>query len=394
MTDLSTYCRYLYNSFYIPVYIYEDMELICYYPSQELFTLPPKVYLASLRDNMQKVSYTHTSFHSYYGYIEIKNSSSYIVIGPINDFPYSRDSLEFMVKEYSVGSMNADQFAEFFHKIPQQNLNTFINILLLIHYTINQEEFPRSALDKYIGQQTDSSIIQRYNEISFQEKEHGLVNNNWSKESELFRYIEMGNVAKLNYFLNSPNHVRIGIVANNNLRQWKNTFIVTVTLASRAAIKGGLSPSIAYQLSDIYIQQVERLSDTDAIISLTFQALNDYTNKAANSVLPPDADQVLHQAVQFIRENTHKLISVSDVAAHVGFSRSYLSRRVKKELGFELSTFIKQCKLEEAKDLLLFTNKSISEISNDLCFSSQSHFQKAFKDHYSVTPNSFRKSRA
>ncbi|WP_197069676.1 helix-turn-helix domain-containing protein [Paenibacillus sp. FSL R5-0345] len=80
------------------------------------------------------------------------------------------------------------------------------------------------------------------------------------------------------------------------------------------------------------------------------------------------------------------------MAIHVGNSRPYLSRKVKKKLGLDLSDFIKQCKLEEDKDLLAFSDRSISEISTYLCFSSQSHFQKSFKDKYGITPLMFRKS--
>ena len=93
-----------------------------------------------------------------------------------------------------------------------------------------------------------------------------------------------------------------------------------------------------------------------------------------------------------MRKNTNQNITVSDVANHVGFSRSYLSRKFKKDIGFELSMFIKQCKLEEAKDILAYSNKSISEISNYLCFSSQSHFQRDFKNQFGITPQTYRKS--
>ncbi|MEZ2716009.1 helix-turn-helix domain-containing protein [Niallia circulans] len=60
-------------------------------------------------------------------------------------------------------------------------------------------------------------------------------------------------------------------------------------------------------------------------------------------------------------------------------------------MDIKLSSFITVCKLEEAKNLLLYTNKSISNISNYLCFSSQSHFQTVFKKNYGITPVSFRK---
>lgn len=49
-----------------------------------------------------------------------------------------------------------------------------------------------------------------------------------------------------------------------------------------------------------------------------------------------------------------------------------------------------RCKLEESKSLLTFTEKSLAEISSHLCYSSQSHFQNAFKKQYGLTPMQYR----
>lgn len=61
------------------------------------------------------------------------------------------------------------------------------------------------------------------------------------------------------------------------------------------------------------------------------------------------------------------------------------------ELGITISHFVNRCKLEEAKSLLSHTEMTLSEISNYLCFSSQSYFQNLFKKKYGVTPNAYRK---
>ncbi|WP_443647436.1 helix-turn-helix domain-containing protein [Blautia sp.] len=47
-----------------------------------------------------------------------------------------------------------------------------------------------------------------------------------------------------------------------------------------------------------------------------------------------------------------------------------------------------RCKLKEGKELLQYTNKSISTF---LCFSSQSHFQTAFKKQFGMTLNECRR---
>lgn len=100
--------------------------------------------------------------------------------------------------------------------------------------------------------------------------------------------------------------------------------------------------------------------------------------------------QEIFECIQFITQHINDPIQVSDVAEHIGKSRSYLCEKFKKELGFDVSRFIMRCKLEEAKSLLTYSNKALSEISNYLCFSSQSYFQNVFKKKYGLTPKQYR----
>lgn len=70
---------------------------------------------------------------------------------------------------------------------------------------------------------------------------------------------------------------------------------------------------------------------------------------------------------------------------------SYVAKKFKDDLGINVGAFISRCKLEEAKSLLAYTAKPLSEISSLLCFSSQSYFQNVFKKQYGVTPLQYRK---
>lgn len=392
MIDIKKYCEYLYNTLYIPIYLYDNKDLITCYPNLQMFTSLPSTYLSTLWESDKEVTYTITNFYSYYGYIRIKNSNSCIVIGPVSSLPYSRDVLFSIIKGFPIEELKTEEFNNFFYNIPTQSLYTFLNTLLFINYTVNNTELAMKDVEHDFDSLHDNSINQKYTESSYAAKEERIMCSDYLLEVEIFRYVETGNIDGLKNCINQPSKIKVGRMADDNLRQLKNTAIVVVTLATRAAIKGGLTPSIAYNLSDIYIQQVERLTNMDVISSLISQILYDYTNRIAISIIPLTADNILHQVINYVYENTNKNITVTDVANHVGFNRSYLSRKVKNELGFDLSSFIRKCKLEEAKDLLAYSDKSISEISNFLCFSSQSHLQKAFKNQYGITPHLFRKS--
>ena len=392
MIDIKKYCEYMNNCLYIPVYLYHNRKLIVCYPDQEKDTYPPSRYLEDLFTTDKTISYTMTQYYSYYGCIKMKNSNFCIVIGPINDFPYTKDTLIEMSREYNIANYNPETFANFFHNIPTQNLEAFISTLLFINYSINHTPLTKKDMSHYEDSLFVASINQQLTEKSYTTKEDSMLNNNYAIESELLRYIETGNMKELISFTKRAKNTKVGIIANDNLRQLKNMFVTTIALISRAAMRGGLDPSVSYNLSDMYLQQMERLTDPDLIINLMAQLQHDYTNRVANSIAPATADNIIFQVIQYVRANTNKELTVSDIADHVGFSRPYLSRKVKKELGFNLSDFIMRCKLEDAKDLLAFSEKSISQISSYLCFSSQSHFQKAFKDKYGITPLSYRKS--
>ena len=57
-----------------------------------------------------------------------------------------------------------------------------------------------------------------------------------------------------------------------------------------------------------------------------------------------------------------------------------------------LADFIQLQRIEEAKNLLRFSDYQISEISTFLAFSSQSYFTSVFKRHTGVTPKKYREA--
>lgn len=167
----------------------------------------------------------------------------------------------------------------------------------------------------------------------------------------------------------------------------------TTTLVTRAAIKGGLELKTAYQLSDLYLRKIENAASIAALKELSNTMLLDFTERTNNAKREKDVPFDIWECLQYIRQNTHTPLRVEILAANMHLSKSQIDRRFKKTLGFSPSEFILRCKLEEAKDLLIYTNRPLSEISSLLCFSSQSHFSNAFKKKYHVSPLEFRKQR-
>lgn len=138
------------------------------------------------------------------------------------------------------------------------------------------------------------------------------------------------------------------------------------------------------------IQECEQLQTLKEINDLQYQMLFDFCEKAGETHIPSGISADIYACMNYIRSHTNEAIRLEDVAAHIDRSTSFIAKKFKSELGFNPGAYISRCKLEEAKSLLTFTEKSLTEISNYLCYSSQAHFQTAFKKKYGMTPRQYR----
>ena len=100
------------------------------------------------------------------------------------------------------------------------------------------------------------------------------------------------------------------------------------------------------------------------------------------------------KAVKYINRNLNKKIKLCNLAEHTGVTPNYLSALFKKETGTNISDYIKEQKLNEAKRLLKETDLSLAAIANNLAYSSQSYFQNQFKSYFKKTPVDFKNKQA
>jgi len=94
----------------------------------------------------------------------------------------------------------------------------------------------------------------------------------------------------------------------------------------------------------------------------------------------------------FAKTKVHEqgLPTVKYLADKVHFSPSYLSDLLKKETGKNTQEHIHHYLIEEAKCLLLHSNKNVSEITFDLGFEYPQYFNKLFKQKTGKTPIEYR----
>ncbi len=99
---------------------------------------------------------------------------------------------------------------------------------------------------------------------------------------------------------------------------------------------------------------------------------------------------IINQGVDFIVDHVFEKLTVDMIADHCCFSRYYYNRLFKSVTGESIYSFIKRLRLETAAfKLIKFPNLSITDIAAELGYSS-SNFSVLFKKHYGLSPSQFR----
>ncbi|MFP3155871.1 AraC family transcriptional regulator [Lachnospiraceae bacterium ZAX-1] len=203
--------------------------------------------------------------------------------------------------------------------------------------------------------------------------------------------VRNGDVERLQQ-LKSNSGATKGHVGLDALRQEKNSFIVMMVLIGRAAIEGGLSVEVAFPLSDMYILQMEAMTDIPSVLSLMESALLDWTERVRANKSQVKYSEQINACCDYIIKNISVPIKVGDVAEFIGLNAEYLSRRFRKETGVPIPQYIIQAKMDEAVMLLSHTSKPIAVIASLLGFPSQSKFTTVFKRSMGTTPDHYRKT--
>ena len=202
--------------------------------------------------------------------------------------------------------------------------------------------------------------------------------------------IRKGDSAALGEWKAAAPAIRGGVLAAEQLRQQKNTFIVTAALASRAAVQGGMEVEDAFSTSDSYIQQCEMLTAPEAVTNLQYRMILDYTERVGRLRRGRQPTRLALDVANYVRCHLSEAITAQELARALFLSRPYLSRRFREETGETLTDFILREKTEEAKRLLRYSDKSLTAVSSYLGFSSPSHFSRVFKRYAGCLPREYR----
>ncbi len=134
--------------------------------------------------------------------------------------------------------------------------------------------------------------------------------------------------------------VHAGPMAQEHLRQYKNTFIVTTTLAARSAIRGGMNVEEALSTSDLLIRNCEDLQDVQSILRLQINMLLTYTEQVERLREGIQPTPLAIAVAAWTQRHLSEPIDTEKLAKKLHYTQPHLSRKFKEETGMTLTDFI------------------------------------------------------
>lgn len=102
------------------------------------------------------------------------------------------------------------------------------------------------------------------------------------------------------------------------------------------------------------------------------------------------SDYRVRRSIDLIRSHLGDELDIDTVAKEAGLSRPHFFKLFRKQTGLTPNLYANTLRMEAAISDLTKTNKSITDISFDLCFSSQASFSRFFALNAGISPSNYR----
>lgn len=317
----------------------------------------------------------------------IKTPAGYYYAGPFTLREMNRVERHQYCKRYNIP-------ADHEQRLKTISFSDLLDLAQLLDNLLNGREPEDRALisvnhlGKEIGEES-SKEAQEQILHELRTDEEGAYHHTYQEERRLLDCVREGRPDDALHYTRRMDE-DLGKMSDTVLNQWRNTAVVGITLCTRAAIEGGVSPAVAYQLSDYYISKCDSTEDVTRIIRYRNAAVERLATEVHEARSRKHTSSYVEQCKDYIHKNYRTKIYLDDIADRLGVSAGYLSRLFTQETGTRFQDYVVQVRVERAANLLTYSEESLSKIAEYVNFPSQSYMGKVFKEYKGVSPKKYR----
>lgn len=175
-----------------------------------------------------------------------------------------------------------------------------------------------------------------------------------------------------------------------NLKWIKARLSELLVMISRTAIENGAPEGNAMLLLRRYRKASPSLNSFDALSAWVVKLIRDFLEEY---ILCAGAGYTaaIHKCLQYLDANYSRQVTLESAAQQIGLTPAYLSRIFKKETGCTFNQYLNRIRIEKARDLLRYSQMSLSDIALHTGYGDQSYFTKVFQRITGMSPGNYRK---
>lgn len=151
---------------------------------------------------------------------------------------------------------------------------------------------------------------------------------------------------------------------------------------------------IQENIHEIYRARGNEFSSTIKMSGLLYQLLSLFVEESSKDNFQSTAQLYVRSATEYITANYSYPISIEDVSAYIGISRSQLFRCFDSVLGVSPKEYLTDYRIKQACRLLAETQYSMTAIANSLGFDNSLYFSKAFHKAKGISPSEYREQKS
>lgn len=331
----------------------------------------------------QKVPLVHLEDHRVV-YVCLKAADDYYFFGPMALQAMDRVELHRFYRNHGIKSAEDKPF-------PILTVSRILLLAQLAAGIIQGREYSGDTLLKANAKEMtfDHAPGSREFHISMQEEDQESYHHTYQEERRITDAVEEGRTEDAVKFSIAMDD-EIGTVGAGYLEQAQRTAITAITVCTRAAIRGGITPSEAYQISDFYMQKLDECTSGASMLACRNEAVRTLTDRVRMKKEQKRVSTYVDACCDYIGRHYREKLYLDDLAEKMGISPTYLSRLFSKEKGMTLQEYVQKVRVDRAANLLTYSESSIAEIGDYVNFPSQSYFGKIFKKYTGLTPKQYR----
>ena len=147
---------------------------------------------------------------------------------------------------------------------------------------------------------------------------------------------------------------------------------------------------IRHQLLHIYDARGNEFRHAVEMSGRLYTALALFMEGAHKKEAEHTANTYVQKSIEYISANYSYPITVEDIAAYVGLSRSHLFRSFETVMQQSPKEYLTQFRMKQACDLLEHSDLSVTAIANSVGFDNSLYFSKSFRRQKGMPPREYR----